>query len=72
MQETTHTHDLPEALRQRIIAYFKYKYRDGKLRNQEAVLQELPYDMQVSLALVVSYLVAQAMYTVCRETSVVQ
>ena len=49
MQETTHTHDLPEALRRRIIEYFKYKYRDGKLRNQETVLRELPYDMQARL-----------------------
>lgn len=48
LQETTHTHDLPENLRRRIIEYFKYKYRDGKLRNQEAVLHELPYDMQAS------------------------
>ena len=47
MQETTDTRDLPESLRQRIIEYFKYKYRDGKVRNQEEVLRELPYDMQV-------------------------
>ena len=47
MQETTDTRDLPESLRHRIIEYFKYKYRDGKVRNQEEVLRELPYDMQV-------------------------
>ena len=47
LQETTDTRDLPENLRRRIIEYFKYKYRDGKVRNQEEVLRELPYDMQV-------------------------
>lgn len=72
MQEATHTHDLPEALRRRIIEYFKYKYRDGKLRNQEAVLQELPYDMQVSLTLVVNCLGTQQYLLCCRETSAVQ
>ena len=46
-QETTHTRDLPEPLRRRIIEYFKYKYRDGKVQNQEEVMRELPYDMQV-------------------------
>lgn len=46
-QETTDTRDLPDNLRRRIIEYFKYKYRDGKVRNQEEVLRELPYDMQV-------------------------
>ena len=52
MQETTDTRDLPENLRRRIIEYFKYKYRDGKVRNQEEVLRELPYDMQVCLCLI--------------------
>lgn len=51
LQETTDTRDLPENLRHRIIEYFKYKYRDGKVRNQEEVLRELPYDMQVCLSL---------------------
>ena len=59
MQETTHTRELPEPLRRRIIAYFKYKYRDGKVRDQEAVLRELPYDMQVSLLRLSSLLVWQ-------------
>ncbi|KAL3143569.1 Potassium/sodium hyperpolarization-activated cyclic nucleotide-gated channel 3 [Trebouxia sp. C0009 RCD-2024] len=51
IMETTDTRDLPENLRRRIIEYFKYKYRDGKVRNQEEVLRELPYDMQAEVAL---------------------
>ena len=29
--------------------YFKYKYREGKIRNQGEILKELPYDLQVGM-----------------------
>lgn len=29
--------------------FFKYKYREGRIRNQSEILKELPYDMQVGM-----------------------
>ena len=30
--------------------FFKYKYREGRIRNQGEILKELPYDMQVGMS----------------------
>ena len=47
MQDTLHSNDVSNALRERIMAFYRYKYRNGKILLQEQVMGELPYDMQV-------------------------
>ena len=47
MQDTLHSNDVSDALRDRIMAFYRYKYRNGKILHQEQVMGELPYDMQV-------------------------
>lgn len=50
MQDTLNTNDVSDAVRNRIMAFYKYKYRKGKIPLQQQVYGELPYDMQVSVA----------------------
>lgn len=50
MQDTLNSNDVSDAVRNRIMAFYRYKYRKGKIPLQQQIYGELPYDMQVSVA----------------------
>ena len=48
MQDTLNSNDVSDAVRERIMAFYRYKYSKGNIPLQDQVLRDLPYDMQVS------------------------
>ena len=49
LQESIDAHDVSEAMKQRVLTYFRVKHEHGHHRHDEDVFPELPYNMQVCL-----------------------
>ncbi|KAK9844915.1 hypothetical protein WJX74_008624 [Apatococcus lobatus] len=49
--EMTRLRNLPADMRTQILDYFMYKYREGQLEETDGLLRELPYDLQVRVAI---------------------
>jgi len=47
LQEAVDSRELSDAMRDRILTFYRHKYKGGQSWHHDSILRELPYDMQV-------------------------
>ena len=54
--------ELSEPLKERILTYYRLKYKSGQMWHHESIFRELPYDMQVCAVLLSKQSINQSIY----------